>query len=313
MIRCPNCGTHMEENEVKCPLCGEPVVKENTNSFSDNPFSNPNTSFANDPIFQSPKVETSSFFSKNQTQTNHTKKTFFDNKPEVAPASSDKKQIYLLVIIVIVFIAIVGGIILLTKSGDKNKAITDESNKIELSGVGEENQEGNDNEKNPGSEEPTEPETPPTENPEEPEGNPEPTEKQVTIGKYVVTIPEGYNVTQDDSNVVTLGDADTGYIITIEPGPYNIKKYRANDDELKKSYEAQNATVERIYDDKITSHDVHILEVEQEGTKFLIAITPSINNRAYILTILNGFQKDAYDYGALTEALSICDNIKLSN
>lgn len=306
MIRCPNCGTHMEENEVKCPLCGEPVAKENSNFFS-----NQNPPSPNDSLFSSPKIDTTSFLSSSPKEEKYTKKVFFENQPESPAPSSDKKQIYLILIIIVVIIAIIIGIIFVMQPKDKNTSTTDDINKIELNEVDADKEEEEENNNSP--EEPSSPENPPEDDPETPATEEPETPKQVTIGSYVITIPDDYNVTQDSDNTATLGNADTGAIITIEAGKYSIQKYRANDSELKKSYESQQATVERIYDDKITNHDVHILEVDQEGTKFLIAITPSVNNRSYILTIFNGYQKEAYDYGSLTQALAICDNIKLSS
>ena len=303
MIRCHNCGTHVEEGNTKCPLCGETIQNEfSTNN--QNSFFNQNSQ--ND-MFKSPSLN-KTFFSG--TSSPNSSKSFF-NQPSTSDQPSKeknhlaKKQKYLLAIIGVVIIAIIAGCLIFSNSDDEEDTINP-NNKIELSDVptddeetSSENEDPDNSEENTEPNEPSEPETPET--------------KVMKFGSYSLEIPKGYNATQENDNAITIGNSATGYVITFEAGPYNIGAYRANDDEMTSAYERQNATVERIYDDNVASHDVHILEVDKDGTKFIIAITPSINKKAYIITLFNGFQKDSYDYGALTEALYISDNIKLSN
>lgn len=284
----------MEEGSTKCPLCGEPVNQELSSNTNYNLF---NTS-SND-IFKSPTLSNNkSFFPSNKPLNNE--KSYFNqssNNKKEEKKHLEKKQKYLLALIAFIILLIIVGCIIFNNS--KKDEPTDD-NKIELSDVPDagttQKPQG---EKNDSENESQVPETPAA--------------QAMRFGNYSLQIPNGYNATQENDNAITLGNMATGYIITFEAGPYNIGAYRLNDNEMKESYEKQNATVERIYDNTISSHDVHILEVDQEGTKFIIAITPSVDKKAYIITLFNGFEKDAYDYGALEEALLISDKIQLSN
>lgn len=306
MIRCPNCGTHMEEGSQKCPLCGEPI-KQNENQSSSNRFG----FTSSDDMFKSPNLSergtSKTFFSTPSNQINSTG-TFFNSQSTSQAPDNNKlpkqKQKYLLAIIGVVILAIVIGCFVFIEPKSKNNSTDQPTEEIELSDVPELPAVSND---------PINPSNPDDEEPPTSSGNETPTEPVDTgmkFGEYSLDIPEDYSAELSNDNTLTLVNAGMGYIITIEAGPYNIGAYRANDKAMTESYEKQNAKVERIYDDNIASHDVHILEVDQNGTKFIVAITPSISKKAYILTIFNGYDKEVYDYGALTAALYLCDQIK---
>lgn len=303
MIRCPNCGTHMEEGSTKCPLCGE-AINQNDNLSSTNRFG----FTSSDDMFKSPNLsETGSnktFFSTAPRQNNQTG-TFFNSQSPVPDNNKipKQKQKYLLAIIGVVILAIVIGCFIFIEPNSKTGNEDQPTEEIELSDVPELPAVSN---------EPIVSTEPEEETPNESgETTPEtPIDTGMKFGEYSLVIPEDYSAELSNSNTITLVNAGMGYIITIEAGPYNIGAYRANDKAMTESYENQNAKVERIYDDNIASHDVHILEVDQNGTKFIVAITPSVSRKAYILTIFNGYDKEVYDYGALTAALYLCDQIK---
>lgn len=316
MIRCPNCGTHMEDTETKCPICGEPVNPYNT--INNNDFYSPGPESIIKNQFVDVSGTNSKFFNLPQSNNKYNQPNLNNPSPKnnhkLPIKLNSNLSIYLLIAGAIVIFAGIIFTVAYFSSNGSDKSIPEDENRIELKdiddniGTTDDNTGNNSNDSSNGksstddgsddnSDDVVNPTTDVT------------ISQEVKIANYLIPIPDGYKISETTNTTVTIGNSLTGYIITIESGPYNLKKYRQHDADLRKSYEDQGATVERIYNDNIDSHDLHILEVDLDGTKFIIAITPSVTQKAYILTIFNGFQRDEYDYSALKETLAICDKI----
>lgn len=283
MKQCKRCGALMNDIANTCPKCGLPV------NFDPN---NPNN------------------FNQPSNQFSSSKEISFDIEPDLNNSSKDNDSKKMILIIIGVILLLIGIVVTIYFIFNKPKSKEPEvSNPIELTKPDE-------NPKPPLSENPEQPSDPNEEQkPEEPTIPENTYEYKYSI--YQFYIPNNYKTSsyKDDNKEmgITLIDEETGASISFMPGVNTLAGYKDQEENLTISMEADGTTVNKIETKMVKNHEVYLLELIEEELHYIMAITPiESKDNTMIMFIADYRNQASFNYDILNDAISILDNIKVS-
>lgn len=286
MKQCKRCGALMNDIAATCPKCGMPVDFDPNNPSNFNQFNNQFTS---------------------------SKEISFDIKPNLNNPPKDNESKKMLLIIIGVILLLIGIIVsiyfIFNKSRNKEP---EASPTIELSKPDE-------NPEPPTSEEPTTPGQPsdPTQEPKPAEPSTPENTYEYNYSIYTFYIPNNYKTSsyQDDTKEmgITLLDEKTGASISFMPGVNTLKGYKEQEQNLTTSMEADGTIVNKIETKMIKNHEIYLLELIQGELHYIMAITPIESKDNTIIMFISDYSNQTkFNYDILNDAISILDNIKIS-